>query len=187
MRPVRKETAFERRLRELQDESSTLQRDIKSLSRSLKKLGADTETLPPPSPARSEAGRSRLNPNYAATIGADTTTMVTVNNHVPTAGEPETEVNLFTAEPPAASAPPPAVEPPAVLATRSDTASSATRYRRMAPAPKPDDSRFRSYFSNGSFARSVPLSHEKRVQRNKAIFAVCCLIVFGYILSRAFL
>ena len=187
MRPVRKETAFERRLRELQDESSTLQRDIKSLSRSLKKLGADTETLPPPGPVRHEGNRSRLNPNYAATIGADTTTMVTVNNHTPMAGEPETEVNLFTAEPAGTPVPPEPVDVPTVLSTRSDTATPATRYRRMAPAPKPDDSRFRSYFSNGSFARSVPLSHEKRVQRNKAIFAVCCLIVFGYILSRAFL
>ena len=53
--------------------------------------------------------------------------------------------------------------------------------------PRSGDQRFSRYFSSGSFSRSTPLSHEKRIQRNKAIFAVLCLIVFGYVLSRAFL
>ena len=173
MKSFRKETPFERRLRELQDQSESLQSEIGTLSRTLRKYekaSPATAVAVAPEPPRT----SRLNPNYAATVGAVTATSVAVTNQEPEIAPDEAEPNLFTITP--ASAP-----DQNIAATHSNTETPAPRYRRVVK-PQPQK-QLSSYLSSGSFnTGSMPLSHERRVQRFKAIFLAICAATFAYIL-----
>lgn len=182
MKPIRKETALSRRIRELQSQSAAVQNDIKSLNKSLKKIGSPggvTAIATQPPKAR-EPLRSRLNPNYAATVGTETTTSVAVTNQEPSPdlGQPEAEVNLFnfdhTQSPVAGTAFPKTV---------SETATPPHRYRRAAAAS--EQPKLASYLASGSFGKGGPLGRERSIQRIKAIFGLIAAVTFAYILYRA--
>lgn len=176
MKSTKRETSIERRLRELQEQSELLKSDISTLSRTLRKYDA-TAVAPPPvaAPPPAESRRSRLNPNYAATVGTGTTTSMAVTNQEAEPSPDEAEPNLFTVTPSSA-----AEEPYA--ATHSNTVASAPRYRRVVTPARPQK-QLANYLSSGSFNNSpVPLSHERRVQRFKAIFLTVCAATFTYII-----
>ncbi len=188
MKSSRKESALERRLRELQEQSAALQTDIKSISKSLKKIGAVDEggriavAAPPPAAGQQH---SRLNPTYASSVGTGTTTSLAVTNQEPPPADDEAEVNIFNftpANPPAAQTSAPAndeIFPPTV----SETAAPAPRYRRVAAPAKPQ--KLAKMLSSGSFGGNVPLSHERKVQRFRAILALVAVATFAYIIYRS--
>ena len=175
MKSFRKETPFERRLRELQEQSESLQSEIGTLSRTLRKY--EKKAVPTPgglAVAEPAPRASRLNPNYAATVGTGTATSVAVTNQEPEAAPGEAEANLFTITP--ATAP-----EQNIASTHSNTDTPAPRYRRVVTPQPPKQ--LSSYLSSGSFnTGSMPLSHERRVQRFKAIFLAICAATFAYIL-----
>ena len=171
MKSFRKESPFERRLRELQEQSENLQSEIGTLSRTLRKY----EAVPVSVPDRRtpESGSSRLNPNYAATVGTGTATSLAVTNQEPAPSADEAEANLFTMTPAAPGDVP-------VATTHSNSAASVPRYRRVVkPSPRP----LSDYLSSGSFnTGNVPLGHEVKVQRFKAIILAICALTLAYIL-----
>lgn len=183
MKPPRKESAIERRLRELDAQSSALQSDIKTLNRSIRKNGpADpggrVAARPPPPPARGEQP-SRLNPNYAASVGSGTTTSISITNQEPeTAGAGETETNLFGLT--GAEELPVPRAPDVFPTTISETAAPAPRYRRVAAPAKP--AKLANYLASGSFGSNVPLSHERKAQRLRAMIALTAVATFAYII-----
>ena len=188
MKTPAKESALERRLRELQEQSSALQGDIKSLNKSLKKIGALDESgnvavaqRPPRAPSANQP--SRLNPAYASSVGTGTTTSVAVTNQHQQPEDNEAEVNLFTvaqADQPRNAPPvPETIFPP----TASDTVAPAPRYRRAAPPFKPQ--KLANYLASGSFGGNVPMSHERKIQRIRAIISVIAAITFAYVICRS--
>jgi hypothetical protein len=188
MKSTQKESALERRLRELQEQSAALQTDIKTINKSLKKIGvasAEERIAIAERPAAHRGEQtSRLNPNYAASVGTGTTTSVHVTNQEsPDAGEADdAEPNLLSFDLPAAPQSVPGsaeIFPPTV----SDTAAPAPRYRRAATPPK--QPKLASYLASGSFGGNVPLSRERRAQRIRAIIAVLAVATFGYIIYRS--
>jgi predicted nucleic acid-binding Zn ribbon protein len=46
------------------------------------------------------------------------------------------------------------------------------------------DERFASYFSSGSFGKAGPLSHERKVQRNRAIFMILVVALVAFLVYK---
>ena len=186
MKQPRKESTLERRLRELQEQSAALQSDIKSINKSLRKYGAVDDSghvvvAERPSVARGEQP-SRLNPNYASSVGTGTTTSVAVTDQEPVpADENEAEVNLFSFT--ETTAPRPAKATDIFPPTVSETAAPAPRYRRAATPAKPQ--KLASYLATGDFRSNVPLNHERKTQRFRAIIALIAVATFAYIIYRS--
>lgn len=184
MKSSRRETPLDRRLRELREQAAALERDIRLLDKSARTGGvvdADARVRAATAAAR-RAELSRLNPNYAASVGSGTTTSVSVTNQgaPPDEGE-EAAVNLFSVgEQARGDGPAPA---PFAASTQSDSATDAPRYRRVAAPPR--EQKLANYLASGSFGGKVPLSHERQVQRFRAILALMAVATFAYIIYRA--
>lgn len=149
------ETPLQRRLRELEEEEKALRQNMKLLERQTRALAAESADLP--------RAASRSGPRIASTVprpgyGGD------------------------------ADAHPPAVEQAADVAAGDAGAPPAPAPGgRGAAAQRPPakgDERFASYFASGSFGRTRPLGHERRVQRNKAIFMVVFVVIVAYVMYR---
>ena len=61
-------------------------------------------------------------------------------------------------------------------------------HREVAAAPAvkvaSKDERFASYFSSGSFGKAGPLSHERKVQRNRAIFMILVVALVAFLVYK---
>jgi hypothetical protein len=68
---------------------------------------------------------------------------------------------------------------PGAMQASHNLPSGASGGGRALPAR--GDQRFAHYFSTGGFKSPIPGRQERRIQRNKAIFALILLVVVGYI------
>ena len=164
MPPSKKPSIFEKKLRELEEQASLVESDIRSMQRVLKKPGsAELPSLrsnqPEPRRVEPPAPVEPLPPPPAPKM---------VEPPAP-GKKPAPEGELFGADEVAAAR----AGKPAVLDTRS----------RKAP---PGSERFASYLSSGSFGRSRPLTQEKRIQRNKAVFMLIFVALIAFLLIQAF-
>lgn len=161
MRKTVQETPLSRRMRELEEEERALQQHMRSLARAARKGGQ------PLGSTLAAGARQAPHARSAADAGA--------------MASPEPmpeESNVGEGREPS-----PAAQPsprPAPMA--SSTPANVLHPRRAAP----EDGRFTKYFASGSFGKSRPLGHEKRLQRNKAIFMVIFVILVGSVVYRLF-
>lgn len=173
----KKNPLYERRLRELEEQASLIEKDIRSLQRVLKKPGAgemptlvssafeapkasDTPPSAPPAPATT--GRDGAASSDNARRALEKTFAGRTNRAPPPSGELFAPEELGTV-----------AEPPRPL--------SVDTKRRVVP----NTERFASYLSSGSFGKSRPLTHERKIQRNKAIIMAVVVVLIGFMLFRA--
>jgi len=154
MSKVTKSTSpLDRKLRELAEEEERVRKELKSLEKAIKKGDVPLAPLPPRSPAPGQAVKP------AGTSVAD----------------PGTEVNpAFDGKPFAWDDS--ADNTAAGVAVPSKPAGDKTKSKVY------QDERFASYFTTGGFKSTVPLRHDAKVQRNKAVFMVVLVLLLGYIL-----
>ncbi len=154
----KQETAFERKLKEIELEKRRVQNEIKSLSKAMKRGEV------PPSPSV-----TRMPPR-----------------HVPASGKPEEESpakesagELFAWNKEKEAAHHPKTEAPG----KSMGSPLVAEKKR----PVYGDERFSNYFSAGGFKSPMPARQERSVQRNKAIFMIVLVILVGYIIFQVLL
>ncbi|MFH0908593.1 MAG: hypothetical protein V1929_07515 [bacterium] len=149
MSVVRNRLPYERRIRELQKERELLQRNIKSVARTLSKTGVD--------PVGAAERMARLPPP---------------REYQKPPGPPLSSVQLQALQ----------------SAREIPSQPSAATEREVAPVPtrKPasKDERFANYFSSGSFGKAGPLSRERKLQRNRAIFMILVVALAAFLLYR---
>lgn len=171
---------FDRKLQELERQRELIEGDIRTISKSMRKLD-EGGTLPPlrsrsaeaapaapaartsapaPTPAPAEPPPWRRDASAARTLDRAFGTL--------TGDEGAAPADELEAEPDERPVPPPA--PHLVVDTR-----------RRAPAAPP---RFANYFASGSFGTNRPLAEERRIQRHKAIFMVIVVATVLYITVR---
>ena len=162
-----RKTPLDRRLKELAREAQQVRSDIKALNKALQK------------PDRLAAVPRSISLQKIEEAVAP-----------PSRGDPVAR----GAEPEAAAPPVPAGElfawrPPVPWRDKgrnTPDAPSPRASRVTEPTPKAghllQDDRFTNYFSSGSFVGTRPSKGEGRVQRNKAIFMIVVVVVFGFIL-----
>ena len=177
MKAERKETPFERRIRELEEEASRLQRNIKTINKALDR--GDLEELQAIRPARVEPPRGPASPPPPP---ARAPVSAPVPAPVPAAPAEE----LLPVAAPEAN-PPPAAAP--ALPASAPEVDDVVAWRAMPRAPQRPgavrgNERFASYLSSGSFGKSRPVGVERRVQRNKAIFALLLAVLLSFILYK---
>ncbi len=153
-RDAKKESAFERKLKEIEREKRRVQQEIKSLSRALKK-----GDLPPPASATRVPMREKLLAD-APPEGASRTQEAEAGELFAWSKDNDPAKSEEAEEKPALGSP------------------------LMAEKKKPvyGDERFGNYFSAGGFKSPMPGRQERSIQRNKAIFMVVLVIVVGYII-----
>lgn len=157
---ARKKSPLENRLRELEKEADIIRQDMKVLSRAMKK--PDQLAALPRLKSHRIAPPPRQIPHVAPPA--------VPSPERPAAAPPG---DLFPESPVASP-------PPRELPTVGETASERPRSHMSR------DERFRNYFGHGSFLPARPLKQERRVQRNKAIFVLVVVVVFGFIVYRMF-
>jgi len=153
----KKESAFDRKLKDIEREKRRLQNEIKSLSRAMKK-----GDVPPPGttdsrmpPRRIPAPDKKESPSNAQ--------------------EPPGELFAWNKD----KAAPREAESPAKPLT-----SPLVAEKKM---PVHGDERFSNYFSAGGLKTPYPARQERSIQKNKAIFMVVLVIVLGYIIFTVFI
>jgi hypothetical protein len=168
---------FERKLQDLERQRELIEGDIRTLSKSMRKLDeggalpplrsrsaeaapAPRPAAPTPNPAPAEPPPWRRDAAAARTLDRAFGTLA--------GDEGATPADDLEAEPDERPVPPPA--PHLVVDTR----------RRASPAPP----RFANYFASGSFGTNRPLAEERRIQRHKAIFMVIVVATLLYIAIR---
>ncbi|HBA85565.1 MAG TPA: hypothetical protein DCZ95_15895 [Verrucomicrobia bacterium] len=164
------------RLKELQKEAEAVRDDMKVLSRALKKPDS-LENLP-------RLKSNRRPPPVRPGVRRDPVEASREKNEMP---PPEIETpgggELFAWAPRRNMVTPPDTSGQHAYLGDNGSAVSSDRNR-----PKVmNDERFRNYFGNGSFIASRPLKQEKQIQRNKAIFMVCVVLFFGFIVLKLLL
>ncbi len=142
---------FERKLQELERQQDVIQNDIRSLSKSMRKIEEGGE-LPPLRSRALDIRPARTAPPPAAEAAAPARSL-----------PPSDPVELIEEEAPEVEPAPAAPPPPLVVDAR-----------RRASTKNP---RFANYFASGSFGSSRPLAEERRIQRNKAVFMIIVLVV----------
>lgn len=152
---VRNKTPYERRIRELEKERELLQKSIKSVAKNLSKTGVD--------PVEAAERMARLPPPREYQKPPEPSLSSIQLQSLPTAREVPAHPHV-----PAPHAPvlqrEVAVAPPAKVVSK--------------------DERFASYFSSGSFGKAGPLSHERKVQRNRAIFMVFVVALVAFLVYK---
>lgn len=150
------ETPLARRLRELAEEEEALQAKMRELARQSRKLESETGDPERVRSIQRDVRMGRYPPSAPPPVAEDRAREAAV-------GEPASDATTQASppEPPPAPVGPASRRPPAV-----------------------PDQRFASYLASGSFGRTRPLGHEKRLQRNKAIFMVIFVILVGFVLYR---
>lgn len=163
-----KKSPLEKRLKELEREARLVRADIQTLTRVLKTL--DRRTSVPRSKSLPLEGSPPRNHGPAPEEPREPT--------APPWAPPEE----LSAEPaPGARQGEEADEQVPVPATshgdeRRETTPKAEHLRK--------DQRFASYFSSGNFLGAPPARADGRIHRNKAVFMVLLVVVFGFILWR---
>jgi len=149
----KQETAFERKLKEIEQEKRRVQNEIKSLSKAMKR----GEVPPSPSVAR------------------------TPPRQIPASGKPEeaSPAKESAGELFAWRKDKDAAQPQKAEAPRKSVGSPWGAEKKR---PISGDERFSNYFSAGGFQSPLPARQERSVQRNKAIFMIVLVIVVGYII-----
>lgn len=155
---------IQRRLKELEKESRLIQADIRTLSKALQRPGA-LETVPSLKSRAASASR----------VSAPARTDPAVSSPGAAAGEMAKDLgDLFAWRGPERPRSPQAVGVPASVP------SVELEGRRRTVL---DDNRFLNYFASGSFVGRPP-AQARRVQRNKAIFMLLIVALFGFILFK---
>lgn len=165
-----KTSLFHRKLAELDQEAQRVESTIKDLSRTLRKIESG-EIAPAPVTSRSAPRFQRTTVSPASAKAQEALERAFAGSRSPPSSllEPTPE----DTEPPA----PDRTEPGMLPGLRIPADS------RKPPAPTPG--KFASYLSTGSFGKAGrPLSQEKRVMRNKAIFMLMFALIALYILLR---
>lgn len=151
---LRQENAYERRLRELDEETERVRKNMQSLMKSSSRDPASRPTSPTGPRTRSSAlpGQS-----YAP---VEETPFVNEANEPVEQDEPQETLS--------------ATDP-------RRSSHNQSEYNRSAALGKPE--KLASYLASGSFGKSGSLSRERRIQRNKAIFMliVAILAIFSLI------
>ncbi len=160
-----KQSAIERRLKELKKESELVRGDIKTLTKAIRnpddlpsmlpklKTVRDAEPAVRP-PSRRDPVRAR--PEAPAPM--------------PT---PDGEEDLFTAVPRGG-------EPGKIQVPGAVPYGMPPPVAEAARKPAAKDDRFANYFSSGNFLGAKPLRQEKNVQRNKAIFMMIIVVIVTF-------
>ncbi|MBU1693929.1 MAG: hypothetical protein KKC51_08180 [Verrucomicrobia bacterium] len=157
---VARKMPFERRLKELEREARQVRADLKVLNKALQKPERLAAVSRPKSLKKIEEAVAP--PNRGDPV---------VRSREPGAGAPPVPTGeLF------------AWRSPVPVREKGRTAPG----RAAEPTPKAghllQDDRFANYFSSGSFVRTRPAAGGSRVQRNKALFMLVLVIIFGFIL-----
>jgi hypothetical protein len=182
---AKKETGLERRLRDLEGESRSLQDEIRSLTKALDKKDFSAVPLPPPpaprpGTARGPAGRPGAAPRGG--IGEQAAFLRTTDRRDPAdsdgGGETSRDVRSMAA---AESTPVHEAAGDEVPESGITPPSHASRPRRGFEK----NERFASYLASGSFGKARPLSKERKLQRNKAIFMLIVVLLLAFVLYKA--
>lgn len=168
---------FDRKLQELERQRELIEGDIRTISKSMRKLD-EGGTLPPLRSRSAEAAPAARTPAPAPLAAPaepppwrrDASAARTLDRAFGTLAGDEgaAPADELEAEPDERPVPPPA--PHLVVDTR-----------RRAPAAPP---RFANYFASGSFGTNRPLAEERRIQRHKAIFMLIVVATVLYIAVR---
>jgi hypothetical protein len=150
---------FERRLRELEQESALLDHDMRKLRRSIEKAER-TGTAPELPPLRHEPIMSASAPVPESTLPEP---------------DPEPRRPLWRTPESVNHARMAARE---AMAREAESSGGRRDFSR--------NERFASYLASGSFGKARPLGREKKVQRNKAIFMLITALLFAFIVIRVF-
>ncbi len=158
----KKESSFERKLKDIEREKRRVQHEIKSLSRAMKKgEWSPSAANGPRVPLREKLG------SRADDVAPESDARQEKTAKAETAGD------LFSWNS-GNKEPVPAREP-----QRKESLSSPLVAEKKKPVY--GDERFGNYFSAGGF--KSPVSRQERsIQRNKAIFMIVLVIVVGYII-----
>jgi hypothetical protein len=163
---------LDQRLKDLQKEADAIRDDMKVLSRALKK--PDTlENLP-------KLKSNRRPAPVRPAIRRDPVEISREKSELPPPENVEEAGELFAWSPRRSMVTKPgAGQEHAYL---GDSGAATDRRPKVV-----NDERFRNYFGNGSFMATRPLKQEKQIQRNKAIFMICVVLVFGFIVLKLLL
>lgn len=168
-----KPSLFERKLKELEQQQELIQNDIRTLSKSMRKLDEGGE-MPPLRSRSIDAVRAAR-----AAVAAEPAPVRRAPAPVsPPPPEPAPDLDP---EPEALGEPAPDLEPVPDADDGSDAPPLIVDTRRFPPPVRP---KFANYFASGSFGSSRPLAEERRIQRNKAIFMVVVLVLVLAIVLR---
>ena len=165
-----KPSLFERKLKELEQQQELIQNDIRTLSKSMRKLDEGGE-MPPLRSRSIDAVRAAR-----AAVASEPVSARRAPPPPPPPPAPELEPEPLD-EPP----PEPVPLPVAEMDDGSDAPPLVVDSRRFPPPVRP---KFANYFASGSFGSSRPLAEERRIQRNKAIFMVVVLVLVIAIVLR---
>ncbi len=173
----KKNPLYERRLRELQEQSSLIEKDIRSLQRVLKKPGAGE--MPTLVSSAYDAPKTSDAPPAVQSTPATASRDVTASTDSARRALEKTFAGRTNRTPP----PTGELFAPEELGTVAETQRplSVDTKRRVVP----NTERFASYLSSGSFGKSRPLTHERKIQRNKAIIMAVVVLLIGFMLFRA--
>lgn len=163
-----KPSLFDRKLQDLEQQRDLIQNDIRSLSKSLRKIEEGGE-LPPLRSRQPEPRTPARAPQPAAPIAT-----APPAEPLPAAREPSAPK---TSERTFARLAPLETEPEAAASSPGSDRSLdplVVDTRRLTPLKTP---KFANYLASGSFGNSRPLAQERRIQRNKAVFMVVVLVL----------
>jgi len=151
---LRQENAYERRLRELEEETERVRKNMQSLMKNNSR-DSSSRTASPTGPRT----RSSALPGQSY-VPVEETPFVNESNEEIENNEPQETIS--------------ASDPRRATYNQGE-------YNRSAAPGKPE--KLASYLASGSFGKSGSLSHERRIQRNKAIFMliVAILAIFSLI------
>jgi hypothetical protein len=152
-------SSYEQRLKELQKETQRLRKDIRSVSKQLQRSGVDPDEIRPRAAARTSHAAE---PAPAAPA--------------PAAVKPASAQAPGPAPAPAVEQHYPGLRTPARMAEPEESPAPAAR------KPAVDPERFTTYLSSGSFGKAVPLTRERRVMRNRALFMLAVVALLTALL-----
>ena len=161
-----KPSLFERKLQDLERQRELIESDIRSLSKSMRKLD-EGGGLPPLRTRSLESAPAPATRGSSATAAADSPARRREPVSAPT---PDLALGTLAGD----EGPSPATElarEPEDLPSPSPLVVDTRRRSTQAPP------RFANYFASGSFGKSRPLAEERRIQRNKAIFMIIVVLL----------
>jgi hypothetical protein len=165
MAALGKSSLFDRKLSELQQEAERLDDHIRSLSKNIRKIESSGD-FPASTPMKSGP---RLKSTALSTASAR--------------GNEPVEKVFALSEPPIQETDEESAELPE-LAPSEPVLPGFTTAGAERRKPAADNLRFASYLASGSFGKARPLSQEKKVLRNKAIFMVLFAVIAAIMLFR---
>lgn len=169
---IKRESPYERRLRELDEEAERVRKSMQQLMRQVPQGGTPTRTSPGSGPA--PGYRRAVDPRAAvpAPLTPPTDLARVVDEEID-------DESLLSYQPVSSLDADPVADTSMSRTTRA--MPHLNRPGSAAGGPvRPE--RLANYLASGSFGKSRPLSHERRIERNKAImmllFALLALFTF---------